>query len=225
MNNIILYSAKGSRYVDEACKSGHVTRSHLQLDDTQSTGMLLCTDQMITHDMHPFDQVIMQPGTESNGYSYKISSMIDIGRSSPGAKVLFIDTDAAFIQPKIDHVFRVLDYHDVAAAHAQGKRVNHPEDDIPESYVEYNTGLLAFRCTDRVIDVLQQWFDHYHDRQQSVIHDQPDFRKAIYQSDLRVATLPPEWNVRTKHPYVVSRSGKKFPAIVWHHRPSISKYK
>ena len=223
MNNIILYSARGSKYVDEACTCARVTRSHLSVGEQEDTSMMLCTDQMITHDVHPFDQVIIQQKPEINGFFYRITSMIDMARITRGSKILYMDTDAAFVQDKIHHVFRVLDYHDVAAAHAPGTRI-HIDDDIPECYVEYNCGLIAFRCTDRVIDVLQQWHDCYEQRQDVVVHDQPDFRKVMYHSDLRVATLPPEWNVRKKDPFVLSRSGTKLPAIVWHHRPSINKY-
>lgn len=224
MNNIILYSAQGSEYVDEACSCARVTRSHMCKSEQEDTSMMLCTDQMITHDMHPFDQVVIQRDPKHNGYLYKIASMINVARLNAGGKMLFMDTDAAFVQDKIHHVFRVLDYHDVAAAHVQGNRINQVSDDVPECYVEYNTGVVAFRCTDRVVDVLQQWHDCYEQRQDVVVHDQPDFRKVMYHSDLRVATLPPEWNVRKKDPFVLSRSGAKLPAIVWHHRPSINNY-
>lgn len=228
MNNIILYSAQGSKYVDEACTCARVTRSHLSVGEQEDTSMMLCTDQMITHDVHPFDQVIIQQKPAANGFFYRITSMIDVARITRGSKILYMDTDAAFVQDKIHHVFRVLDYHDVAAAHAPGTRITQREisdgDGVPECYVEYNCGIIAFRCADRVIDMLQQWHDSYEQRRDVVVGDQVDFRKVVYHSDLRVATLPPEWNVRRKEPYILSRTGKKFPAIIWHHRPSINKY-
>jgi hypothetical protein len=131
--------------------------------------------------------------SEPDGFRAKIVAM----RSTPFDKTLFLDVDTHVIG-ELASVFELLDTFDVAAAHAPG-RINMPLDDVPVAFPEFNTGVVAFRRDERVLEMLDSWKTEY-DRlapMRPATQDQPSFRRAVYhQRGLRVATLPPEFNVR-----------------------------
>ncbi|MBM3676414.1 MAG: class I SAM-dependent methyltransferase [Actinobacteria bacterium] len=115
---------------------------------------------------------------------------------TPYDRTLFLDTDA-FLAGRADDVPSLLDRFDLAAAHAPGRsgaRVHmYESDDLPSAFPQLNTGVIALRRGPVVRRTLERWAEIYaaspHHR-----HDQPAFRRAVYESGAAVAVVPPEWN-------------------------------
>lgn len=129
-------------------------------------------------------------------------------RESPYDRTLFIDADIYAVKP-FPEMFDLLDRFDCAATHEEYLNTDwfnrYPRPDIPASFPEFNTGILLFKRSALMDGVLKKWETLYADylRQKSdqpivdrQINDQPFFRAAIYESDVRMATLPREYNCK-----------------------------
>lgn len=122
---------------------------------------------------------------------------------SPYERTLFIDADTYVLEP-VDELFALLDHFDCAATHEEYLNTDwdnrYPRRDIPASFPEYNTGILAFNRSDRVRSVLGQWSVLYEDflrtHPNEAINDQPFFRAAVYFGSVRIATLSREYNCK-----------------------------
>jgi len=178
----VLYVARGDRYVEAAVESARSVSA-------VSPGLPIA----IATDASPdgFDRTV--PVAEPDGYRAKIVGMI----ASPFERTLMLDVDT-YAARDVSELFRVLDAFDVAAAHAPN-RVALRLDEVPDSFPELNTGVIAFRKTENVVRLLEAWLVEY-DR---LVHleptskDQPAFRRVLYRAeDVRVAVLPPEFNAR-----------------------------
>ncbi|MGA2038115.1 MAG: hypothetical protein ABSH42_02465 [Bryobacteraceae bacterium] len=131
----------------------------------------------------------------------KISAFL----ATPFEKTLFIDSDT-HICGDLTTLFDILDRFDVCAALDPGLwnpkcvdgDVQKSGFEVPAAFVEHNTGLVGFRSTPGVMEFLRKWRDyHALGISHGISADQPSFRKCLYESDLRVATLPSEYNLRT----------------------------
>lgn len=124
-------------------------------------------------------------------------------RQSPYERTLFIDADTHVLQP-VPELFTLLDHFDCAATHEEYVSTDwfnrYLRPDIPKSFPEFNTGILAFRRSESMNTVLLQWHELYHNYLQSSpnepINDQPFFRVAAYCSNARIATLTREYNCK-----------------------------
>jgi hypothetical protein len=118
------------------------------------------------------------------------------------ARVLYLGSDTYALRPEVATIFDLLDRFDIVAAHAplriNDKRGNSPIPEIPPSFPEFNCDLVVFRNTPEVKDFLNRWRDLYLAHQFGHPHDQGAFRYLAYFSDLRIATLPEEYNYRGK---------------------------
>lgn len=116
----------------------------------------------------------------------------------PYDRTLFLDSDT-YVTGSLEPVFDVLETHDLAAAQDPTRTgtVAHSHDhDVPATFPQYNTGVLALRDAGPVHDLLTRWHALYHDLESSHGLNQPAFRVALYESDAALATLPPEYNFR-----------------------------
>ncbi len=139
-----------------------------------------------------FDSVEMI-GKRLGASADKIRSLLSIRHE----QILFIDTDT-FVCGSLEPGFDLLERFEIAAAVAPIKATY----DVPpgnEAFPEFNTGVLFLRNTPRLHAFLQRWLELYtqlRDRDASRVYDQPAFRQALYESDLSLHTLPPEYNYR-----------------------------
>src|SRR5262245_17802200 len=177
----VLYIARGGKYVEAAVESARSVRR-----TTPGVPIAIATDGPSPPE---FDEAI--PIDEPDGYRAKIVGMLE----SPFDRTLMLDVDT-YAAADLSEVFQVLDRFDVAAAHAPKRislRVSQPLDDVPDSFPELNTGVIAFRRNERVRRLLQAWLEEY-DRLAWL--DQPAFRSVVYKAtDVRLAVLAPEFNV------------------------------
>jgi hypothetical protein len=124
-------------------------------------------------------------------------------RDSPYDRTLFIDADIYAVKP-FPEMFDLLDRFDCAATHEEYLNTDwfnrYPRPDIPASFPEFNTGILLFNRSPQMDGVLKKWealyADYLQQKPDQPINDQPFFRTAIYESDVRIATLPREYNCK-----------------------------
>ncbi|MEZ6127970.1 MAG: hypothetical protein R3C59_04765 [Planctomycetaceae bacterium] len=124
---------------------------------------------------------------------------------------VFLDGDTWLCEP-VDDLFAVLDHFDIALAaapqylHSEAVRsgiydhLPHVSAAIPE----WNGGVIAARVTERFREFVRRWSELFDlCRQRGYDLDQAALRVALATSDLRVVTLPNNYNFRTMMPQVV----------------------
>jgi hypothetical protein len=124
-------------------------------------------------------------------------------QNSPYERTLFIDADTFVVAP-VPELFSLLDHFDCAATHEEYLNTDwhhrYVRTDIPESFPEFNTGILMLKRSDRLHRMLEQWGALYRqfleEKPGQAINDQPFFRAAAYFSDVRIATLTREYNCK-----------------------------
>ncbi len=134
-----------------------------------------------------------------NGFFDKTRLM----RESPYERTLFIDADIYAVKP-FPEMFDLLDCFDCAATHEEYLDTDwfhqYPRPDIPASFPEFNTGILLFKRSPRMGAFLESWetlyAKHLQNKPDQPINDQPFFRAAIYNSEVRMATLSREYNCK-----------------------------
>lgn len=180
----VLYVAIGERYAEAAATSTKSVRRVMP-----DIPIAIVTDTAQPEDL--FDRKIAI--AEPFGYRAKIRGLL----ATPFTRTLFLDVDT-FVARSLDPVFALLASHDMAMAHAPN-RVTLPLADVPRAFPEFNTGVMAYRVGPAVMDLPGRWMDEY-DRLADVeppSKDQPSLRRVTYMAtDVRVATLPPEYNQR-----------------------------
>lgn len=115
-------------------------------------------------------------------------------------KVMYLGSDTYALKEAAGSLFDLLDRFDLAAAHAPHRiSTTHTDaavSEIPACFPEFNCDLILFRRSRPVLDFLEKWRDMYLGHALGHPHDQGAFRYLAWTSDLRIATLPPEYNYR-----------------------------
>jgi len=147
----------------------------------------------------PFIDKVVQVKSTEDGF-YDKTKLI---RESPYERTLFIDADTYVVEP-IPELFSLLDRFDCAATHEEYCSTDwfnrYTRNDIPSSFPEFNTGILMIKRSARMERMLQDWEGLYkaylQEKPGLELNDQPFFRVAIYQNDVRMATLTREYNCK-----------------------------
>lgn len=199
----IVYIATGERYVQEATVSAQSLKRH-----APHLHVTLYSDVEVPSSV--FDRVVGIPPEQTP------LRKITHAAASPYDRSLYLDSDTYVLQD-ISDVFDLLDRFDVAAAQAP-LRYTMRIQGVPDSFPEYNAGVVAYRKCEPVRQFFDQWRTLYSRMQtddsgvqqyyqeklnKRCVPDQPAFRMALYASSLRVATLAPEYNCRAKFPGVL----------------------
>ena len=198
----ILYITYGSKYVSAAIRSAKTAREH-------NPGLLI----HIFVDQQCFDDFGFAASTEPFTSASVITnphrrSKVDFMAATPFEATLYLDSDTS-VAEDITGMFNVLEKFDICAAHTQHRNSSQKEDAkqgfVPNAFSEFNTGVILYRSTPSVTAFLEQWSKVFEESGNR--HDQPTFRALLWKSDLRIAVLPPEYNVRyIKYKYLWSRS-------------------
>ena len=123
-------------------------------------------------------------------------SRIDAMAATRFERTLHLDADVLAVAD-IRDVFDLLDRFDVALAHDQAR--NSPAANavwrraLPAAFPQFNGGVIAYRRTPPVLEFLRLWAATM--RETGMRKDQPSLRELLWDSDLRIATLPPEYNL------------------------------
>lgn len=190
MNGILYIATNSMKYVELAAKSAASVKQFIPNCTTK-----LYSDLDVDGG---FDQVEkienLTPGGLATpewceGKLY-FENKIAILRDSPFERSLYLDCDITAVRP-ID-IFDLLDSFDLAVAHAP-RRLNKWSQKlpVPECYPDFNIGLLLFKKNNKFFD---RWLANY--LKYPHPHDQTSFRLTAWESNVRIATLPPEYNMR-----------------------------
>lgn len=191
----VVYIATDSmRYVELAAASARAARHHLG-----GPAIALYTDLAEARGFKEFDTVELIPNLTPGGHTSQdfcegrlyFESKIKILMGSPFSQSLYLDCDVIAEAP-VD-LFGLLERFDIAAAHAPMRlsrwSLGLP---IPECFPDFNVGLLLYRAG--LDEFFDRWLANYLEHPQP--HDQTSFRKTVWETGVRVATLPPEYNRR-----------------------------
>tara|TARA_Y100001954_G_C15609574_1_gene502176 strand:+ start:83 stop:817 length:735 start_codon:yes stop_codon:yes gene_type:complete len=127
---------------------------------------------------------------------------IDYIKFSPYEESLFLDTDTV-INHSLDDLYGILEKYDLALVHDLARKRKKFKDTIPEygdipySFSEINTGVIAFRKNQKVKELFEQWRLNFYKYYNVVPWDQPSFRISVWNSDATMYVLPPEYNCRS----------------------------
>lgn len=125
-------------------------------------------------------------------------------------RVLFLDTDTR-ICGSVMEIFELLAAFDLAAAHApirlDPRQPPSFAKQVPATFPELNTGVVAFRLTTAVAEFLEEWrrthLELLQSTGQAIVGDQAAFRVALFNSGVRFSVLTPEYNCRFVFPTYV----------------------
>jgi hypothetical protein len=124
-------------------------------------------------------------------------SKVDYLAQSPYEKTLYLDSDTA-LNANISDMFMILDRFDIAMCHAHWRRSSVTtrtwQKELPEAFPQFNTGVILYKRSIKTLDFFQAWRDNF--IAAGLPQDQITLRETLYLSELRIATLPPEYNVR-----------------------------
>jgi alpha-N-acetylglucosamine transferase len=193
MSRGALYIATGEDFIREAEIA--VKSLHEEMPELRKA---IVTDGSVSPT--GFDQVI-KLDDPSYGFRDKIAGL----RQTPYDQTVFLDTDT-YVYDDFSELFDILSKFDIAATHNQNRDLHTYNPEVPKCFPEYSTGVLAYNkfIAEPLID---EW-DNVYDGDE--LGDQPSFRKVLYKSDIRVATLPREYNCAIKSPGHVVKPVKIF---------------
>jgi hypothetical protein len=140
----VIYVAIGARFVPEAMLSAKSVRRFLP-----DVPILLFTDQA-PGARDGFDKVIQLSAPHPKAQINKLIAMMQ----SPFEKTLLLDTDT-YVCADISDLFALLERFDVAMTQDRAYRDDFPAGSgVPDVFVEFNQGVIAFRQSDAVRETL-----------------------------------------------------------------------
>jgi hypothetical protein len=135
-------------------------------------------------------------------------SKVDHLAATPYERTLYLDTDTRVVAD-LAPMFRLLEHYDIAMAHAHRRNRKATNEtwkiDVPEAFPQLNGGVILYRNSEAMLAAMRQWSADFHTA--GFQKDQVTIREILWQSDLRLYVLPPEYNIR-------------YPRHLWFRRPS-----
>jgi hypothetical protein len=131
----------------------------------------------------------------------KLRSKQDILHATPYDKTVYIDTDT-YINDNVDELFGLLDRFELFACHdyARKRRFSIPEYmAIPVPFGELNGGVFGFKKCENFDKLIGLWKHYFHKYQKVTPWDQPSFRIACWESNIKLYVVPYEYNRRGRH--------------------------
>ncbi|TPE52664.1 putative nucleotide-diphospho-sugar transferase [Amaricoccus solimangrovi] len=198
----VIYVATGAAHIEAARDSARSVRR-----TNPDLGLAIFADSA---DVGPeFD--IVEPVAGAH-----VRSKIDYLPRTPFAETLYLDGDTRVLGD-LGEMFRLLDRFAVAAAHRvrDTDRVLRPKeyDPVPSAFPEHNGGVLLYRASPEVIAFFETWREAYH--RAGFVADQISFRRVLWESDLRVAVLPPRFNTR-RYTWIDRFLSRRPPPVILH---------
>jgi Nucleotide-diphospho-sugar transferase len=110
-------------------------------------------------------------------------------------RTVYLDSDCIALTD-LSELFTVLDRFDIAGAHMQYPNTTLAIGDqtIPDSFPQINAGVLAVKRSPATQNLIRDWGNIVRDTGASF--DQPSLRRLLWDSDLRLAVLPMEYNFK-----------------------------
>ena len=157
----------------------------------------LFTDLNVRDDDFDEVHVIAEPRRD---WSDKVAPLVE----SPYERTIFLATDT-YICGSLDPIFRLLDRFEMAVAHDPQRGGSPSLANLPPTFPELDTGVLAFQHTESVRAALEEWILLADALRESgddpaVHYQQQAFRQLVWDHTIRLAVLPPEYNLRITRP-------------------------
>ena len=208
MSRGLLYFAKGETFIEEATLSARQVRRVMP-----EVPIAIVADR--EPDADCFDDVLLD--TSAFAKRNKPQAM----RRTPYERTIYLDTDT-YVQEPIDELFDLLDEFEFAArrnrdeSHIPTDRDDDPNAGVSDAFPEFNSGVIPYRSTSAVTDLLEAW-----ERQCLPDHesDQRALRPALYHSSVRFTALPNRYNCIYRNDNVVNKRIKIF------HGPLLDRHK
>ena len=151
----------------------------------------------------PFDHWIPIENPTSS-FADKIAPLAQ----TPFQETVFLDTDTYLCEP-VPELFELLGRCDIAMAHAPMRHT--ATVDVPASFPECNSGVIVYNANERTKAMFAAWEAFYAGQLSATgqTDDQPALRRALWNSEARLAVLPPEYNFRFVLPAFAGRGTVK----------------
>ncbi|MEZ6091590.1 MAG: hypothetical protein R3C05_26965 [Pirellulaceae bacterium] len=131
-------------------------------------------------------------------------------------RALFLDGDTLITEP-VNELFDLLDHFDIALAaapqylHSEAiqMRIYEKLPAVSTALPEWNGGVIAARVSDPFREFVNRWIEMFAICRRHGYHmDQAALRVALATSDLRIATLPTNYNFRPMMPQAIKGNAK-----------------
>lgn len=146
-------------------------------------------------------------------------SKLDYLAKSPFRDTLFLDADTRLVG-SMTEPFGLLGRYDLAACHVENR---HPvssatarltDKSVDPGFTGFNSGVIYYRMSERMEAFFARWSAVF--KAENPRFDQPVMRRVLWEMpEIRVASLPPEYNVRTLRG-VLFRSANESQARLLH---------
>lgn len=153
-----------------------------------------------------FDDVLtVEPHMKGNPFFRRIQAV----NRSPYDQTLALDSDTMVVDSSFIEVYDLLDRFDMAAAHTP-IRTTTLTDEIPMSFTQVNCGVILYKKSKNSLMMLKKWEELMATGESKWLDpdDQGCFRYCLWHSDVRIATLSPEYNLRTPYPSFIGEGAK-----------------
>lgn len=201
MRGCIVYACSGTKYAREALVSARRTREVMADCPLVAFADAAAAQELSDSGLFAEVHTIADPA-----FSFIDKTRIRLPAHYDAG--LFLDTDI-FLAARVDDVFAILERFDLAVAHeptrfSMDKGYQRLLDGgAPRGFPEMNTGVIGFRNSPEVAAFFEAWHADNAAREAAGVppaHDQPAFRTALWDSDLRFYVLPSEFNFRFEMP-------------------------
>lgn len=205
----VIFATTGKDYTELVERAAQSVK-----DSCPGLAVDLFTDQHV--DMPVFDHIHQ---LEDPWHRSKMDAML----LSRFDITLYLDADL-FVIADIRDVFEVLDRFDMAMAQdtTRNGALCHTfwRKPLPNAFPQFNGGVIAYRRTPEVLALLKSWSAVV--RENDFKRDQSVLRELVWDSDLRVATLPREYNLMRFKILRLWRTHHAAPRII--HSPQLHKH-
>lgn len=195
-----LYIATGDKYIYEAHSSALSLKKN-----NKNNSITIFTDKPQNIDNSLFDNI-----KEVSSPTYSFYDKVNNLGKTPYYNTVFLDTDT-YIVNDISDLVNMFNKFDIAIAHAPIRTI--VNQNIPLFFPEFNTGVILYKNKESIDKLFKSWKNYYstiYSPDFVKYHDQPSFRKALYESDINFYVLPPEYNLRTVMPFFIGGMSKVF---------------
>lgn len=148
-----------------------------------------------------WDRVEVDPALAGRGNRAKLHM-----DRAPWSRCAFLDTDTLVVG-ELREGFALLERFDLAAVQGCGGH-HYQIEGLPPSFPEFNSGVVFWRKGEASSEFFRRWrelFDHYAAVDQGRLWDQKSMRRALWEGELRVTSLPVNFNLMPYAPAVLDR--------------------
>jgi len=189
----VVYVAVGRECIDEALRSASSLKRHMP--DLPVT--LFASEPLSSPAV---DEVVLIREDR-----YRRGAKVGYMARSPYPRTLFLDTDT-YVCGELFRLFSLLDYFDIAAAHGPRRTPDYYSqfreeyDLVPHDFCQLNSGVILFKKSPQLEKCLARWNDlNIQNPRLEVVGDQLGFRRAVFESGLKLVVLPSEYNCMANH--------------------------